>query len=108
MAHFKDHVREAFDVQHLLTYADNFAIGFFKKQVRYGRCDNSFLSCYLKLLKGFTDEITLDRAIWVGYIKDYEGATLLQCTFLPKVRYLDVFAIYAAQRKVCQTWDIAM
>ncbi|KAI9098211.1 hypothetical protein DFS34DRAFT_102839 [Phlyctochytrium arcticum] len=80
MAHFKDYVRDTFGVQHLLTYADNFAIGFFKKQ-------------------GFTSEISLEKAIWVGYIKDYEGATLLQCTFFPKVRYLDIYSIYAAHRK---------
>ncbi|KND04068.1 uncharacterized protein SPPG_01510 [Spizellomyces punctatus DAOM BR117] len=80
MAHFKDYVRDTFGVQHLLTYADNFAIGFFKKQ-------------------GFTSEITLEKAIWVGYIKDYEGATLLQCTFFPKVRYLEIYTIYAAHRK---------
>ncbi|KAI9002331.1 putative histone acetyltransferase, partial [Gaertneriomyces semiglobifer] len=80
IAHFKDYVRQQFGIEHLLTYADNFAIGFFKKQ-------------------GFTSEITLDKAIWVGYIKDYEGATLLQCTFLPKVQYLQIYSYYAEHRK---------
>ncbi|KAJ3156682.1 histone acetyltransferase [Geranomyces michiganensis] len=80
IAHFKDYVREAFDTQHLLTYADNLAIGFFKKQ-------------------GFTSEISLEKSIWVGYIKDYEGATLLQCSFLPKVKYMEIYSIYAAHRK---------
>lgn len=50
MSHVKDYVRHAHDVHYFLTYADNFALGYFKKQ-------------------GFTTEITLDRSIWVGYIK---------------------------------------
>ncbi|KAG0282760.1 histone acetyltransferase, partial [Dissophora globulifera] len=53
------------DVQHFLTYADNYAIGYFKKQ-------------------GFTKEITLDRSIWMGYIKDYEGGTIMQCSMVPR------------------------
>ena len=35
-------------------YADNYAIGYFKKQ-------------------GFTKQVTMDRSRWVGYIKDYDG-----------------------------------
>lgn len=59
MSHLKDHVKSALDVEHFLTYADNYAIGYFKKQ-------------------GFTTDITLDRSVWVGYIKDYEGGTIMQ------------------------------
>lgn len=33
MCHVKDYVRIAHDVHHFLTYADNYAIGYFKKQV---------------------------------------------------------------------------
>lgn len=33
MNHLKDHVKSASDVMHFLTYADNYAIGYFKKQV---------------------------------------------------------------------------
>ncbi|KAJ2853145.1 histone acetyltransferase, partial [Coemansia erecta] len=29
-------------------------------------------------VKGFTKEITLDKRLWMGYIKDYEGGTLMQ------------------------------
>jgi hypothetical protein len=63
MTHVKDYVREAYDIQHFLTYADNYAIGYFKKQ-------------------GFTTEITLDKSVWVGYIKDYEGGTIMLVRFL--------------------------
>lgn len=70
MNHLKDYVRATSDVMHFLTYADNYAIGFFKKQ-------------------GFTKEITLEKPKWMGYIKDYEGGTIMQCSMLPKVRYLE-------------------
>ncbi|KAG2178558.1 hypothetical protein INT44_001711, partial [Umbelopsis vinacea] len=50
-------------------------------------------------VKGFTTEITLDRHKWVGYIKDYEGGTIMQCTMVPRVKYLKVFEILSAQRK---------
>ncbi|KAJ3208682.1 histone acetyltransferase [Entophlyctis luteolus] len=80
MNHVKDYVVSALDVHYFLTYADNFAIGYFKKQ-------------------GFTTDITLDKSIWVGYIKDYEGGTLMQWTVIPKVVYLKAAEIIAAQRK---------
>lgn len=34
MNHLKDHIKEDFPtIMHFLTYADNYAIGYFKKQV---------------------------------------------------------------------------
>ncbi|ELU38441.1 MFS amino acid permease [Rhizoctonia solani AG-1 IA] len=60
MNKFKMYIREHMPtIHHFLTYADNFAIGYFKKQ-------------------GFTKEITLPRSVWMGYIKDYEGGTIMQ------------------------------
>jgi histone acetyltransferase len=79
MNHLKDHVRSTSPVMHFLTYADNYAIGYFKKQ-------------------GFTKEISLDRSIWVGYIKDYEGGTLMQCSMVPRVQYLKVQDLLAEQK----------
>lgn len=79
MCHVKEYVKKTHRVQNFLTYADNYAIGYFKKQ-------------------GFTTDITLDKALWVGYIKDYEGGTLMQCTMVPKVNYLDIRGIIAAQK----------
>lgn len=81
MNHLKDYVKGSSPITHFLTYADNYAIGYFKKQ-------------------GFTKEITLDKAIWMGYIKDYEGGTLMQCSMLPKVRYLDAGRMLALQKAV--------
>lgn len=33
MNHLKNHVRQTSDVEYFLTYADNYATGYFKKQV---------------------------------------------------------------------------
>lgn len=80
MNHLKDYVRATSPVKYFLTYADNYAIGYFKKQ-------------------GFTKEITLDKLIWMGYIKDYEGGTLMQCSMLPsRLRYLDLGKILLLQK----------
>lgn len=80
MNHLKDYVRSTLPIEYFLTYADNYAIGFFKKQ-------------------GFTKEVTLDKLVWMGYIKDYEGGTLMQCLMLPLVmRYLDLAKILLLQK----------
>ncbi|KAL9940700.1 hypothetical protein V8E36_000188 [Tilletia maclaganii] len=81
MNHLKDHVKFTSPIMHFLTYADNYAIGYFKKQ-------------------GFTKEITLDRSIWTGYIKDYEGGTLMQCSMVPRVEYLKVQELLAHQKEL--------
>lgn len=81
MNHLKDYVKATSDVMHFLTYADNYAIGYFKKQ-------------------GFTKDITLDKPKWMGYIKDYEGGTIMQCSMLPKVRYLESGRMLLKQKAV--------
>ena len=85
MDHFKTHIKRTYpEMMHFLTYADNYAVGYFWKQ-------------------GFSKEITLDRSIWAGYIKDYEGGTIMQCTMLRKVDYLDKASIIAQQREAILT-----
>ncbi|KAJ2592488.1 histone acetyltransferase, partial [Coemansia sp. RSA 1722] len=59
MNNLKDYIAANTLARHFLTYADNYAIGYFQKQ-------------------GFTKEVTLDKRLWMGYIKDYEGGTLMQ------------------------------
>lgn len=81
MNHLKDHIKSVSAIKHFLTYADNYAIGYFKKQ-------------------GFSKEITLSRSVWVGYIKDYEGGTLMQCTMVPRVRYLSVQELLMSHKKL--------
>ncbi|KAJ5500215.1 Acyl-CoA N-acyltransferase [Penicillium expansum] len=80
MAHLKDYVRATSPVMHFLTYADNHAIGYFQKQ-------------------GFTKEITLDNSIWKGCIKDYEGGTLMQCSMVARIRYLEVGRMLLKQKE---------
>ncbi|KAJ9080053.1 histone acetyltransferase [Entomophthora muscae] len=80
MNHLKDHILKDTNAKHFLTYADNYAIGYFKKQ-------------------GFTREISLPESVWMGYIKDYEGGTLMQCSMVPGIRYLQVHDLLALQKK---------
>jgi len=81
MDHFKAHIQKTYpDMMHFLTYADNYAVGYFKKQ-------------------GFSKDITLDRSVWAGYIKDYEGGTIMQCTMVRKFDYLNKASIVALQRE---------
>jgi histone acetyltransferase len=83
MAHLKDYVKATSPVMHFLTYADNFATGYFQKQ-------------------GFTNEVTLPKSAWMGFIKDYEGGTLMQCIMLPRIRYLEVGRMLLKQKETVQ------
>ncbi|KAF7306116.1 Histone GCN5 superfamily [Mycena chlorophos] len=79
MDNFKAHIRKNYpEMMYFLTYADNYAVGYFEKQ-------------------GFTKEINLERREWAGYIKDYEGGTIMLCKLLDKVDYLDKPALLKVQ-----------
>lgn len=67
-------------IEYLLTYADNYAIGYFKKQ-------------------GFQRQITMKRERWVGFIKDYDGATLLEQKISFHVDYTNLPQIIEEQRQ---------
>lgn len=67
------------DVTAFLTYADNNAVGYFAKQ-------------------GFTSKVTLDPARWRGYIKDYDGGTLMECRLDPRVPYASLPDVVSAAR----------
>jgi histone acetyltransferase len=60
-------------IRYFLTYADNFALGYFKKQ-------------------GFTTDVEpiLPEAVWKGYIKDYDGGTLMLCKLDPDIDYTTI------------------
>ncbi|KAI0567085.1 histone acetyltransferase GCN5 [Gracilaria domingensis] len=64
---------------HLLTCADNNAVPYFKKQ-------------------GFSKKITLPFERWQGYIKDYDGVTLMECILHPNVDYLNIPMLLKAQK----------
>ncbi|XP_003745675.1 histone acetyltransferase KAT2B [Galendromus occidentalis] len=56
------------NIYYFLTYADEFAIGYFRKQ-------------------GFSQDIAFPRHRFAGYIKDYEGAILMGCPLDPRIAY---------------------
>ncbi|NWS43894.1 KAT2B acetyltransferase, partial [Probosciger aterrimus] len=76
--HLMNHLKEFFfkhNILNFLTYADEYAIGYFKKQVFF----------FKKLLGA--------RTKYVGYIKDYEGATLMGCELNPRIPYTEFSVI---------------
>lgn len=80
MNHLKDyHIRKG--VLHFLTFADEFAIGYFKKQ-------------------GFSKDIRLPRQYYQGYIKDYEGASLMHCEIDPRIVYTEFTAVVRKQKEI--------
>jgi len=80
MNHLKDyHIQRG--VYHFLTYADEFAIGYFRKQ-------------------GFSMDISLPSNVYHGYIKEYEGATLMGCELHPRVVYTQLSSMIRRQRAV--------
>lgn len=80
MNHLKEFVKQE-GITHFLTYADNYAIGYFKKQ-------------------GFAKVVSMPRPNWFGYIKDYDGGTLMECTIHYQIDYLRITSMVHQQRKV--------
>jgi histone acetyltransferase len=78
MNHLKYYVQKD-KMEYFLTYADNYAIGYFQKQ-------------------GFSKNIAMPKDRWVGYIKDYDGGTLMECYIHPGMDYLGVSEIVSKQR----------
>jgi len=68
MNHLKD-MLQGRNVEYFLTYADNFAIGYFEKQ-------------------GFSKMVTMPRERWFGRIKDYDSSTLMECYLHPNIPFL--------------------
>ncbi|KAL3157908.1 hypothetical protein ABBQ32_012315 [Trebouxia sp. C0010 RCD-2024] len=80
MNYTKEYAKTQDQLTHFLTYADNNAVGYFSKQ-------------------GFTKEITLDKEWWVGYIKDYDGGTLMECVIVQRLPHTRLPAMLQAQKK---------
>lgn len=80
MNHLKQYARDVDGLTHFLTYADNNAVGYFIKQ-------------------GFTKEINLDKDIWQGYIKEYDGGILMECKIDPNLPYTDLSTMIHRQRQ---------
>ena len=67
-------------IEYFITYADNYAIGYFKKQ-------------------GFTKSISMPKGRYQGLIKDYDGGTMMECYVHPSIDFTRVPEMLAAQRK---------
>jgi histone acetyltransferase len=67
-------------VEYFITYADNYAVGYFKKQ-------------------GFTKTISMPKSRYHGLIKDYDGGTLMECYIHPSVDYTRIPQMLKAQRE---------
>ncbi|KAE9415871.1 hypothetical protein Angca_006952, partial [Angiostrongylus cantonensis] len=69
MNHLKDYQVKCGNY-HLLTFADEFAIGYFSKQ-------------------GFSENVEMPKKLYQGFIKEYEGATLMGCQLHPQMCYTE-------------------
>lgn len=78
MAQTKERAK-SIGLEFLLTCADNAAVPYFKKQ-------------------GFSKKITLPFEKWQGYIKDYDGVTLMECILHKKVDCLKIPMMLKAQK----------
>lgn len=80
MNHLKDYSTRK-DIRHFLTYADEFAIGYFKKQ-------------------GFSKDIKVAHPVYTGFIKEYEGATLMHFELHPSLIYTQFSSVIRKQKEI--------
>ncbi|KAF4654237.1 Histone acetyltransferase kat2b [Perkinsus olseni] len=86
MNHMKEYAK-SIGVHYFLTYADNHAIGYFKRQ-------------------GFTKHLSFPKAQWNGFIKDYDGGSLMGCKLFENINYL---ALGTCLEELAQkVWDDLM
>lgn len=83
MNHLKEWVKTR-QIDLFVTYADNYAIGYFKKQ--------GFTKC----------PANNTEARYAGYIKDYDGGTLMECSINDKVPYLAINKMIEDQQRMLQ------
>lgn len=55
--------------------------------------------------QGFSKDIKVPKAKYVGYIKDYEGATLMGCELNPSIPYTEFSVIIKKQKEVCGCFE---
>lgn len=80
MNHLKEyHIKQ--NILNFLTFADEFAIGYFKKQ-------------------GFSKDMKLPRSIHQGFIKDYDGATLMHCQLNPRIVYTEFTSVVRKAKEI--------
>ena len=67
-------------IEYFITYADNYAIGYFKKQ-------------------GFSKQISMPKGRYQHLIKDYDGGTMMECYVHPSIDFTRVREMIEAQRQ---------
>ena len=85
MNKLKDHCKKD-GYKYFLTYADNNAIGYFKKQ-------------------GFHKNLKMPIEQWKDYIKDYDGGTLMEAEIDPKIDYSNLSEILKQQKKCIEKYS---
>jgi histone acetyltransferase len=45
-------------------------------------------------------DITVSKSIYTGFIKEYEGATLMHCELNPAIRYTEFTAVVRRQKQL--------
>lgn len=50
--------------------------------------------------QGFSKDIKLNRSVYQGYIKDYEGAMLMHCHLNPFIVYTEFISVVRKQKEV--------
>eukprot|EP00826_Nyctotherus_ovalis_P065034 TRINITY_DN9550_c0_g1_i10.p1 TRINITY_DN9550_c0_g1~~TRINITY_DN9550_c0_g1_i10.p1 ORF type:complete len:371 (+),score=108.58 TRINITY_DN9550_c0_g1_i10:213-1325(+) len=91
MNKLKSHLQKQ-SIRFMLTYADNNAIGYFKKQ-------------------GFSTVTRMPKHLWYGYIKDYDSGTLMDCQLNPEIDYENISSDLKRQKAallnaVCQLYHL--
>lgn len=56
--------------------------------------------------QGFSKDIKVPKAKYVGYIKDYEGATLMGCELNPSIPYTEFSVIIKKQKEARSCFGI--
>ncbi len=79
MNKFKEEMQNR-GIEFLATYADNYAIGYFKKL-------------------GFYKEISMPEERWKGFIKTYEGGTFMECEIDKNMDYANISDIIRRQKE---------
>jgi histone acetyltransferase len=67
-------------VEFMMTYADNLALGYFRKQ-------------------GFSKEGRIPLERWRGFVKDYEGGAMMECLVHPTIDYARIGDIIRKQKE---------
>lgn len=89
------------NIEYLMTYADNFAISKSSRNIQ--KLEWCFFGWGLVDFfkkQGFHKEIQMPPERWKGYIKDYDGGTLMECKIHPTIDYNSIGSIIKKQRAV--------